>query len=95
MVHQYLTTTHCRRNAGNLLRLISDDFNERKFPELVAPFKTRSQSLPTFLGIGGGVRRWRAAGNAFVFLRRMGQSTFGSRPAAEQTPRDQGDVPNP
>ena len=62
-----------RENAGNLLRLISNDFNSRKFPELVAPFKARSQSVPaTERG------RWRAATNAFVFLRRLSRGTFGS-----------------
>lgn len=68
-----------RKNAGNLLRLISDDFNTRKFPELVAPFKTRSLSLPASLDAErGGGGRWRTAANVFVFLRRLGQNTFGS-----------------
>ena len=63
-----------RENAGNLLRLISNDFNSRKFPELVAPFKARSQSVPATERRG----RWRAATNAFVFLRRLSRGTFGS-----------------
>ena len=85
-----------RRNAGNLLRLISDDFNARKFPELVAPFKTRSQSLPATLGAdserGGG--RWRAAANAFVFLRRLGQNTFGSSQHPLPDQEGEGDTPD-
>ena len=88
-----------RKNAGNLLRLISDDFNTRKFPELVAPFKTRSLSLPASLGAerGGGGGRWRTAANVFVFLRRLGQNTFGSNqdPLPHQEEREgEGDAPD-
>ena len=68
---QYSLLLYSRQNAGNLLRMISDDFNSRKFPELVAPFKARSLSEP-----GTERGRWRAATNAFVFLRRLSQSTF-------------------
>ena len=86
-----------RRNAGNLLRLISDDFNTRKFPELVAPF---TQSLPATPGAdsslerGGGRWRLRAAANAFVFLRRLGQNTFGSSQHPLPDQEGEGDTPD-
>ena len=91
-----------RKNAGNLLRLISDDFNMRKFPELVGPFRTRSLSLPASLGAeraqGGEGGRWRTATNVFVFLRRLGQNTFGSDqhpPLPDQEEREgEGDAPD-
>ena len=75
---------HYRKNAGDLLRLISDDFNTRKFPELVAPYRNRSASLPAS---DGG--RWRAATNAFVFLRRLSHRTlnFGG---TQQLPDQEG-----
>ena len=96
-----------RKNAGTLLRLISDDFNTRKFPELVAPFRTRSLSLPSSLGApelergggGGGGRRWRVATDMFVFLRRLGHNTFGSNPhplpdREERSREGEGDAPD-
>ena len=94
-----------RKNAGHLLRLISDDFNTRKFPELVAPFRTRSLSLPASLGApelergGGGGRRWRVATDVFVFLRRLGHNTFGSNPhplpdREERSREGEGDAPD-
>lgn len=39
-----------RRNAGVLIRQMSDDFNCRKFPHLIQEHRRRSRSLPTNAG---------------------------------------------
>ena len=49
-----------RRNAGILIRRMSDEFNKRKFPAIVKEHKrTTSES------------RWRAYTHAVVFIRRL------------------------
>jgi len=56
-----------RRNAGILIRRMSDDFNRRKFPHLIQEHRRRSRSTST----ENGGTRWRVATQALVFLRRL------------------------
>ena len=35
-----------RKNAGILIRRMSDDFNRRKFPHIIQEHQMRSRSLP-------------------------------------------------
>ena len=56
-----------RRNAGILIRQMSDDFNSRKFPHLIQEHRRRSRSLPTNAG-----PRWQFTTQPFnAILRRL------------------------
>jgi len=56
-----------RRNAGILIRQMSDDFNSRKFPHLIQEHRRRSRSLPTNAG-----PRWEFTTQPFnAILRRL------------------------
>ena len=63
-----------RRNAGILIRRMSDEFNRRKFPHLIQEHRRRSRSTSN----EDGVARWRVATQALVFLRRLRGGGGGS-----------------
>ncbi len=59
-----------RRNAGVLIRRMSDDFNKRKFPHIIKEHKKRTQTESE--------TRWRVATHAIVFIRRLRGSNASS-----------------
>lgn len=62
-----------RKNAGVLLRRMSDDFNQKKFPHIVQEHKRRrASSTPS------NPSRWRVTTSALIFLRRLTQSSTGT-----------------
>ena len=53
-----------RRNAGVILRRMSDEFNRRKFPKIIEEHRRRTRSAQE------GESRWRAVVHAVAFIRR-------------------------
>lgn len=71
-IHERNSPTTNRRNAGILLRRMSDSFNERRYPGLRERARSASDAPDT---------RWRVAAHALTFLRRLrsagdGEETF-------------------
>ncbi len=73
-----------RKNAGILLRRVSDDFNARKFPDLLemAKKKRRTHSESDI----GDVQTSSGQSRPLTLLRRLSQSAIGP---ATPTPRSQ------
>ena len=78
-VHGRNSPTTNRRNAGLLLRRMSDSFNERRYPGLKERARSASDAPDA---------RWRVATHAINFLRRL--RSAGDSP--EQLPGGGGDT---
>lgn len=81
-----LMTVSCRKNAGILLRRMSDDFNVRKFPELLegVQIRPRSQSEGSSLS---NDKKAPPSAKMYKFIRRLSSSAISPTGSAGINPR--------
>ena len=73
-IHGGNSPTTNRRNAGILLRRLSDSLNERRYPGLRERARSASEAPDA---------RWRVAGHAITFLRRLRSAGDGTESSGD------------